>query len=46
VSSSIALALWIAERLWGAEFAAKVAQPVEYTRTADIYVSTPEAHKN
>ncbi len=39
VASSLDIALWLVERLWGAELAAQIAGAIEYTRGGDLYVS-------
>jgi transcriptional regulator GlxA family with amidase domain len=39
VSSSIDLALWLVERLWGDKVAATIAHGIEYTRSRDVHVA-------
>jgi len=39
VTSSIDLALWLAERLWGAEVAGQIASGIEYTRNPNVHVA-------
>lgn len=38
VTSSLDLAFWMVERLWGADVAVKVAADLEYTRSSDVHV--------
>jgi transcriptional regulator GlxA family with amidase domain len=39
VASSLDLALWLVERLWGAELAAQIAGAIEHTRSQHVYVN-------
>ena len=39
VMSSLDLALWLVERLWGAATAETIADTMEYRRSKDIYLS-------
>jgi transcriptional regulator GlxA family with amidase domain len=38
VTASLDLALWLVERFWGAELAARIAGAIEYTRSDRVYV--------
>ena len=39
VSAGLDLALWLVERFWGSDVAARVARAVEHERTSDVYVT-------
>lgn len=38
VAASLDLALWLVQRLWGAELAARIATAIEYTRSGHVHV--------
>ena len=41
VTASLDLALWLTERLWGAEIATRISADLEYKRTSDIHLGGP-----
>jgi transcriptional regulator GlxA family with amidase domain len=41
VTSSLDLALWLTERLWGAEIATRISADLEYKRTSDVHLAGP-----
>jgi transcriptional regulator GlxA family with amidase domain len=40
VTSSIDLALWLVERIWGAELSTRIAAGMEYTRSPSLHRSS------
>jgi transcriptional regulator GlxA family with amidase domain len=45
VTSSLDLALWLVERIWGAQLSARIATGMEYTRHPDLHLSKQGASK-